>query len=148
MEWKSKVFSAGPAQICVSAGLFLLRVATGLMMALGHGLPKLQNAGQWAESFPDPLGMGSQLAFFATLGAEFFCSLAVVLGLATRLACLPLVFAMGVAAFVVHRSDPWFVGPGVSAAKEMALLYLVPFLTVLIAGPGRFSLDALITKRG
>ncbi len=148
MRWKSKVFSPGPSSLLVSAGLLVLRVASGAMIAVGHGLPKLKNFGQLADGFPDPLGMGSRLSLLSTVGAEFFCGLALVLGLATRLVSLPLAFAMGVAAFVVHGSDPWFFGEGVGAAKELALLFLVPFLTLLITGPGRYSLDALIAGKG
>ncbi|HUF61075.1 MAG TPA: DoxX family protein [Verrucomicrobiales bacterium] len=148
MGWKSKVFSPGPSGLVTSAGLLVLRVASGAMIALGHGLPKLKNFGQWAEQFPDPLGMGTRLSFLSVLGAEFFCGLVLVLGLATRLMSLPLAFAMAVAAFVVHQSDPWFVAPGVDGAKELALLYLIPFVTLLITGPGRYSLDALIAGKG
>jgi len=43
-------------------------------------------------------------------------------------------FAMAVAAFIAHGADPF-------AKKEMALLYLVGFLTVALMGPGRYSID-------
>ena len=47
---------------------------------------------------------------------------------------------MLVAIFVAHASDPW-------AKKELAFMYLVPALTLLLTGPGRFSLDWLRRAR-
>jgi putative oxidoreductase len=41
---------------------------------------------------------------------------------------------MLVAAFIVHLDDPF-------KRKELALLYLVGFLVVLLMGPGKYSLD-------
>jgi len=67
------------------------------------------------------------------------------------------VFAMGVAAFVVHGGDPWTMGEGAKlflagkgkswASREPALLYLVPFLALVFTGSGRFSIDRMIRPR-
>jgi putative oxidoreductase len=89
--------------------------------------------------------------------AEFGCALLVMVGLATRLAAVPIVFAMAVAAFVAHGADPWsmeqaaklfFAGESKSwASKEPALLFLVPFLALIFTGAGKFSIDGLIKSR-
>ncbi len=121
-------------------GLLLLRVAIGAGMLLGHGWGKLAAFGERADSFPDPLGVGSQLSMLLAISAEFFCSLLLALGLATRAVALPLIVTMLVAMLVVHGDDPW-------KKKEMAFLYLIPYLVIVLTGPGRFSLDALILKR-
>ena len=81
----------------------------------------------------------------------------VLLGLWTRYAAAPIVFAMGVAAFVVHRSDPWTSGGGAElffagkskmwSSKEPALLYLASFLGLLWTGAGRDALDAWLPRR-
>jgi len=47
---------------------------------------------------------------------------------------------MVVAGLVVHADDPW-------ARKELALLYLLVGVVILVAGPGRLSLDALLAPR-
>ena len=47
---------------------------------------------------------------------------------------------MGVAAFVVHGSDPL-------GDKELALLYLVCFAAVGALGAGKWSLDAVLKRR-
>jgi putative oxidoreductase len=45
-----------------------------------------------------------------------------------------------VAAFVIHGGDPW-------KKKEFALLYAVPFLTLILTGGGRYSLEAMLGKK-
>ncbi len=54
----------------LSIGLLLLRVSVGLMMLLGHGIPKLKGFSQLMDKFPDPLGMGSQLSLISAIGNE------------------------------------------------------------------------------
>lgn len=138
----SRLSTSTPA--AAGAGLLLLRLTCGGMMAVGHGWPKLQKFGPDSSAFPDPLGIGTTMSFAGAVGGELVCSALVAAGLFTRVACLPVMFAMAVAAFVVHKSDPLFMGGG--AAKEPALIYLLMFACVLIAGPGRYSLDAMLFK--
>lgn len=133
------------ADLIPSVGLLLLRLVFGGFMAIGHGWGKLMSFGEVADKFPDPLGIGSRLSMGSAIFCEFVCAMLVVLGLATRVAVLPLVFTMGVAAFIVHGGDPLFMSGG--AAKEPALVYLVAFAVLFFTGPGRFSLDGLIGKR-
>lgn len=134
--------AGGPGGAAVDIGLLILRVGIGLMMAVGHGLVKLQNYETMSSKFPDLLGIGAANNLNLAIGAELVCALLVVIGLFTRLASLPLIATMATAAFVVHAKDPLFMAGG--AAKEPALLYLVPFLALLFTGPGRFSVDGLM----
>jgi putative oxidoreductase len=81
----------------------------------------------------------------------------VLLGFCTRLAALPVVFAMGVAAFLVHGNDPLTMEEGfklffakqaeMPSSKEPALLYFIPFLALVFTGPGRFSLDHVLWSK-
>jgi putative oxidoreductase len=123
-----------------SLGLLVLRVGVGAMMAAGHGWDKLLTFGARSGSFPDPLGVGSELSLALAVFAELLCSIFLVLGLATRFAAVPVLITMLTAAFFIHGDDPW-------AKKELALLYAVPFLTLLLAGGGRYSVDALLSSR-
>ena len=119
-----------------SLGLLFLRVLSGGMMLLGHGWAKLAGFAEIAAKFPDPLGLGSStFSLGLAVFAEALCAAAVIVGFATRLAAIPLVVTMLVAAFVVHGDDPW-------VKKELALLYVVPFLTLVFTGAGKFSFDA------
>lgn len=123
-----------------SLGIVIMRLAFGLSIALCHGLPKLLDFGNKMHTFPDPIGVGSPVAFTLIVFAEFFCGLAVVIGLFTRFAAIPLVIGMAVAVFVVHGADPF-------AKKELAFLYLAAFGALIATGPGRFSADFIFRKR-
>lgn len=140
--------------VSASIGLLILRLGMGgFMMTHGWGKALMLKNGQ-AEMMGDPIGIGPMASLVLVTFAEFVCAFLIVIGLGTRLAAIPLVFAMGVAAFVAHGSDPWtmsaaaeafFKGESESwASKEPALLFLIPFLALLFTGPGRISFDALI----
>ena len=120
-----------------SMGLLVLRLGTGGLLLYGHGLGKFMTFSKSAASFADPIGLGPVTSFALVVLAEFFCSIAIMLGLATRLAAIPIVIFALVAVFVQHAADPF-------GKKELALLYMVPALTLMATGAGRFSLDHLI----
>ncbi len=124
----------------VSLGLLALRVGTGLFMFFFHGLGKVLNYAERAQTFKDPLGVGSEISLLLAIFAEVVCALVIVLGLGTRLAAIPLVITMLVAAGIVHITDPW-------AKQEFALLYAIPFFGLLLTGAGKFSLDARLFGR-
>ncbi len=119
-------------------GVLVLRVGIGSML-LGHGVGKMVDLFSGRGDFPDPLGIGSAFSLFLVAFAEFVCSILVILGIKTRLSAMPNVIAKLVAAFVYHVDDPW-------ERKELALLYAVPFLTLVITGGGRFTLDYLLGR--
>lgn len=140
-----------------SLGLLILRLGFGGYM-ITHGWPKFQMLMRREfDQFPDPLGIGNTMSLIGAAGAEFVCALLVVVGLITRIACLPLVFSMGVAAFVVHSADPWTMGEGARlymegeaerwSSKEPALLFMTAFLALALTGPGRISIDHLIFSK-
>lgn len=116
-------------------GLLALRVGTSALLFYGHGWPKLAKFSERLTTFADPLGVGSPISFGLVLFAEVVCATLVAVGLATRFATVPLLIFFAVAFFIQHADDPF-------KSKELALVYAVPYLALLIAGPGRYSLDA------
>jgi putative oxidoreductase len=118
-------------------GLAILRIGLGLGMILGHGLPKLMAFSDRAAKFADPLGLGSPLSLALIVFAEVFCAGLIVLGVFTRLAAIPLIFGMGVVAFVIKGGD--VLGEG-----ELAALYALGFIALLIGGGGNLSLGRMI----
>ena len=133
------VFPSSLRQLLTDVGLLVLRVSAGLMMA-GHGWGKLSTWSEKVDKFPDPIGVGSTPSLALAVFAEFFCAGLVALGLATRAAAVPVVITMLVAALIVHGEDPW-------QRKELAVLFLSAFVTVILTGPGKFSLDALLMRK-
>jgi putative oxidoreductase len=129
-----------------SLGLLILRLGIGGFMAT-HGWGKLQMVlNRQFDKMGDPVGLGPEMSLYLVTAAEFGCAILVMIGLATRFACIPLVIAMSVAIFVVHQADPWLMEQG-PRSKEPAALYLIPFLALFFTGPGRFSLDDMIRGR-
>ncbi len=113
----------------------------GGMMLVNHGLPKLIGFNQKMNEFPDPIGLGNEVSLALTVFAEFFCALALMLGIYTRLAIIPLTITMLTAAFVIHWDDPF-------SKKEFALLYAIPFVAMAFTGPGKYSIDSSIHRDG
>jgi putative oxidoreductase len=143
------LFDCGTRDAVGSSGLLVLRLGFGLMMALGHGLPKLQKFEQlkdgWTVPSLPPLSwMSSPVSLIATITAELGCATLLVLGLATRPAAFVLGFAMVVAAFQVHGDGPLFLPA--EGAKEPALLYLVACLALIGSGAGAWSCDRLLYR--
>ncbi len=144
-------------ETAAAIGLLILRLGIGGLLVT-HGWGKLQMLlSGGAAQFGDPVGLGPALSLALVTLSEFVCAVLIVAGLATRLAAVPPVVSMSVAAFVVHAANPWtmetaarafFSGASKTwASKEPALLYLIPVLSLAFAGGGKFSLDALIAAR-
>ncbi|MTI25998.1 DoxX family protein [Fulvivirga kasyanovii] len=120
--------------------LLILRVSAASFM-LTHGYPKLMTLIEGGEiAFYDFLGLGMTASLALAVLAEFVCSILLILGLGTRLAALPLIITMLVAAFAVHADDPF-------GKKEFALLYLLIFATILVFGAGKYSVDRFLEKK-
>jgi putative oxidoreductase len=110
------------------------------MMAFGHGLKKVSELDKFIDSVTrHGLPLPQLLAPLAAV-SEFVGGLLIAVGLFTRPAASLLLITMLVAAFWVHSADPF-------AKKEMALLYASCCITLLLAGPGKWSLDARLGRR-
>ena len=120
--------------------LFLLRIGVGVFM-LTHGLGKFSNLfGDDPIQFADPIGIGETASLALTVFAEVFCSIILILGFATRLAAIPLLITMLVAAFIIHTNDGF-------GKQELPLLYGMVYLAIAIAGAGKFSVDHWIYQK-
>ncbi|RYY65125.1 MAG: DoxX family protein [Chitinophagaceae bacterium] len=133
-----KLFSVRTSDNALSLGTLLLRLTGGVLM-IHHGFDKLTHFSQKAHQFMDPFGIGSTTSLSLVVFAEFFCAAFLILGLFTRLAAIPLIVTMCVALFKAHGAD--FAGQG-----ELAAVYLGLYLSILVLGPGKVSLDRFLGK--
>lgn len=117
--------------------LAVLRIGLGLGMLLGHGWPKLMRFSELSGKFSDPLGLGAPLSLALIVFAEVLCAGLVVLGVFTRLASIPILIGMCVIVFIVKGGD--VLGEG-----ELAAVYAVGFLALLIGGGGSLSLGRML----
>lgn len=124
----------------VSAGLLILRLVVGLAFAF-HGYEKIQTPFSWMGPNATVPGVLQALAAVS----EFGGGMAWMLGLLTPLASFGLACTMTVAVWthanVLH--DP-FVSLQGGRSYELAAAYLCVAVLLLLAGPGRFSLDKIV----
>lgn len=133
-----KLVSTKYSNASFNIATLLMRVGFGILM-IPHGFSKLTRFADRADNFSDPFNIGSVTSLSLVIFAEFFCAAFVVLGLFTRLACIPIIITMLVV--VIYSTNMDVFGDG-----EKAALFLCGFLTLLFTGPGRISIDGLIGK--
>ena len=113
-------------------GLLLLRIGFGGFM-LTHGIPKISMLSNPSD-FGDPIGVGPTVSLILCLIGEVLAPILLIVGYKTKLAAIPAVITMAVAAFIVHASDNL-------GTKEHALLFLIAFLVLFFTGAGKYSID-------
>ncbi len=122
----------------ISTALLALRVIIGIAM-VAHGASKIAAPFSWMGPDAPVPGLFQALAALA----EFGGGIALVIGLLTPLASLGLISTM-IVAVNFHLSK----GDGFVGGYELAAVYLFASIAILLAGPGRYSLDfALATVR-
>lgn len=130
------------------AALLLGRLALGVVF-LAHGYQKLFVMGVGnVGSFFEQVGIPAPL-FFAWVVSlvEFFGGIAVILGVLTRWAALGLAVILIVAIFTVKLRVGLIAPQGMGTGYELDLALLGLALMLLLAGPGRLSLEkALLGK--
>jgi putative oxidoreductase len=139
-----KILAPGNDSALGSFSLLVLRLWLGLAMFFIHGLDKLSHFSDYATKFPDPIGIGVKPGLALVTIAETLGAILLVLGLLSRLGALMLAIDMGVAFFMVHK-----MAVGMAAhSGELAFIYLAGYITLLLAGPGRFSIDKALFGKG
>src|SRR5579875_2464856 len=134
-----KLFSTRVSENTLTFALLVLRVGAGALILVRFGFNKLTHFAQYAHNFDDPFHIGKTTSLALVVFAEVFCSAFVILGLFTRLACIPLIIAMTVALFYAQHGH--FFAEG-----ERPGIYLICFIALLFTGPGKVSLDRMIGK--
>ena len=113
-----------------------IRIGAGGMM-LTHRLPKIGRfLAEGPIRFADTFGLGPEISLGLAIFAEVACAVLVLVGFKARLATVPLIITMLVAAFYAHADDPF-------GKKEPALLFLTLFSSILLMGPGKYAIDSI-----
>lgn len=135
------LFAFAPLHRYTDLWLLLFRLLTAGFMLFGHGLPKWGRLTSGEEiKFVDPFGLGPAASLGLAVFAEIFCAVLIMIGLCTRWATIPMIITMLVAAFYAHAGQPF-------QKMELVLTYLLMFITIFVFGPGRYSLDKIISDR-
>jgi len=122
-------------------GLLALRLIVSGSLFLKHGLEKLFTFSAMSTHFPNPLHIGVIPSLIFAMIADGICMPLLMLGLATRWAALWSFINLMVAwAFVQHFQ---FFGRG---GGEVMVVYLGTMVTLFLAGPGKYSIDARLAR--
>ncbi len=127
----------------------VVRVIVGIIMA-AHGFQKLVAGpgafGQMLGQMNIPL---SGLMAYVVVFVELLGGLLLIVGLFSRLAALLLTINLTVAILLVKVNVGFLSPPSGGVGAELDLALIAGFLAILLAGPGRLSLDrALGLDRG
>lgn len=125
-------------------GILILRVGIGLMFVF-HGWPKISGGVEtWvklgmAMKF---MGIGFAPAFWGFMSAatEFFGGILIAVGLLTRPVAMVLTFNMFVAVVLKFST-----GAGLGGASQAIEVGIV-FLSLILIGPGKYSIDGRCCK--
>ena len=126
-----------------SIPLLLLRI----ILAYGFFKPammkwnNINDIAEWFASMNYP--MPTINAYLAAT-TEALGVVLLLLGFATRLISIPLMFTMVIAIATVHFANGFEAG---NNGFEIPLYYLLMLFVLFISGPGNYSLDALLEKK-
>ena len=118
--------------------LLILRLGFGGFL-LTHGIPKFEYLFESPIKFANPIGIGDTTSLILTLIGEVVAPIFIIIGFKTKLATIPSIITMAVAAFIVHAKDDL-------GTKEHALLFLLAFVAIFLAGAGKYSVDGMKQK--
>lgn len=128
-----RFFSTNYSDTAFHIAMLVLRAGMGVLI-FPNGYDKLIHFFERKDKFMNFLGMGSSVTLSLVIFAEVVCSILLALGLFTRLAALVLTILTSVIVFKV-------AGGAVFGKGQDAALFLLGFFTVLLLGPGKFSVD-------
>tara|TARA_B110000014_G_C20096884_1_gene575062 strand:+ start:556 stop:993 length:438 start_codon:yes stop_codon:yes gene_type:complete len=125
-------------------GILILRALTGLIMFLNHGIGKITSGvARWdrlGHALTDLIGFEFTSVIFGFMASfsESVGALLIVAGLFTRVSSL-LLFSTMVVASLKHIMEGDF--------SELAFIYALVSMVIMITGPGRHSADYHLGKK-
>lgn len=132
-------------RVLLDPALLVLRAVLGVTM-FAHGWQKLTGPGlEGVGGMFDQMGVPlAQVAGPATMLVELVGGVLLVLGLATRVAAAAVVVVSVGAIAIVHWSAGFYAADG---GYELVLVLAAMALTLVLTGPGAWSLDAPFARR-
>lgn len=130
------------------ARLFM-RLFVGVMF-MQFGIRHLVNYHEMVDSFPTVLGMGHEACLILMIIIELVCSLFIITGFMMRLSTIPPIISMILAEYyILHDMLPDASVYGLDSVDPgyLPIMFIGIYLYLLLAGPGRISLDYFISLR-
>ena len=143
-KWLKSFFMFSAAHTYSNLSRLFLRLFTGLMF-LQLGVRQMLHLEEFAQSAIGAMGLASESTIVAIVVIEILCATFIILGLFTRLALIPSIGIMLYAESIIASAT------SVTAAGQMfnfepgyPIMFLGIFAYMLLAGPGKISLDYII----
>jgi putative oxidoreductase len=135
----NKFFATQP--IWYEPGLFLVRLTIGIFMVY-HGLEVFDAATMKNYTTWDSIKNGPSPLFMVYLGkgAELVCGILLIFGWLTRIGALIMIFTMAYIVFIMGEGRIWY-------QEQHPFMFVLMGLVFFFTGPGKYSLDAVISKK-
>lgn len=125
----------------IDQAILCLRIFIGAILAM-HVIGKMQRYNVMINGYPPLLFNDPVLTFVIFNMIEAACAVMIVIGFWTRFAAFLMALGMFVDIFIVFPALGWF-------GVERQVLYMGYYIFLIIAGGGKFALDArFFGKRG
>ncbi|MDE6049755.1 MAG: DoxX family protein [Paramuribaculum sp.] len=128
------------------ARLFI-RLFVGVMF-MQFGIRHLVSYDAIANSFPTVLGWSSPTCLIVMIIIEIVCSLFIMVGFLTRISVIPPIISMIAAEYyIINQLIPQTSVWGLDSTDPgyLPIMFIGIFLYMLLAGPGKISLDYFIS---
>lgn len=143
-KWLKTFFMFNAGHTYSNLSRLFLRLFTGIMF-LQMGVRQMTHFEEFANAVVGAMGLPGENALVAIIVLEIVCAVFIILGLFTRIVLLPSIGVM------IYAETVMIAATKVSSAGQMfifepgyPLMFLGIFAYMLLAGPGKISLDYLI----
>ena len=143
-KWLKTFFMFNAGHTYNNLSRLFLRLFTGIMF-LQMGVRQMTHIEEFANAAMGSMGLPSEGAIVAIVVVEIVCAVFIILGLFTRLALIPSIGIM------IYAETVMVAATSVSSAGQMfifepgyPIMFIGIFAYMLLAGPGKISLDYLI----
>lgn len=146
-DFLSKAFISFTGHTYSNMARLFIRLFVGVMF-MQFGIRHLVNFQEMSVDFPTVLGLSSSACLILMITVELLCSLCIMVGFLTRLSTLPPIFSMLAAEYyIVHDLLPHMSMYGLDSTDPgyLPIMFIGIYLFILLAGPGKISLDYFIT---
>lgn len=141
MKAIKQVLSADfPNKDRMSVTMLIFRSLVAFAMIRVHGIKKIADIEGEIANIPDPFGFGGEFTALMAVFTNIVLTVFVAIGFFTRLSAFGILSVTLSGLFLVHWADPWPV-------KDIPLMYSLSYFLILIMGPGKYSIDHIISKK-
>ena len=123
-----------------------IRLFVGVMF-MQFGIRQLMNFENVMIIFPDALGMGHEMTLMLMITIEICCSLMIMFGFLTRIASIPPIISMIIAENIILTEIVHQVPYTLMSTQPgyLPIMFIGIFVFIILSGPGKISLDYLIS---